>query len=339
MKKKTIFILIGLYILLVVIVALIVYYQQKANKANFEKVVKESMTSFTTSNFQNFYYLDKDGFTFYKVDKNNEKKEKVIQKTGDTIASIKWDTQNSIKAIAQSQTPAGDVESWLVNLSTQKIYSLGSNLRDTAFSKDDTIATIKATDNNYHLILAKTNSPDVLTKDYDLKNKKCDTIINFDQKNNLLTCLADLSDVSASIQTINLNSNSVTVFEGDFSVAKISPDATKILALKNINETESKWVVLDIKGKLLSEISLPTNFYDINKTVWSPDSSKIISAVQQNNDTSDTLYLINPTNGSSPIININSKTLPTVDAQYLLISNDNKSLYFISGGYLYRKSL
>jgi len=338
MNKKKNLLISAVFLILIILAIILTIYRTANKKIDFEQIFKISMISFTTSDNQTFYYLDTDGITFYKIDKKNQKPIKIIQKQGDKIDKVIWNDHGGVTAIAQSQTPDNDINFWLIDITNQKFHQLDSKLLDVKFETEDTILTLANTDNNYHLLLSKISSPLIPIKDYNLKNQKCDTIVDYSVKNNSLTCFVDLTDIAASIKTIDINNLNSKVFEGDYSSAKVSPDGKKMIALKNLTEDESEWALLDSAGVIIKEIPLPTYFYDISKTTWSTDSEFVISVIRHKDSITDTIYSINSSDGMTKIIDIGKK-LSAVNIQHLMLSSDNKTLYFISNNNLYRKSL
>lgn len=307
--------------------------KQQKTKLEITKVFDYPVFSFTTIDKNIFYYLDKDRKAFYKYTLNNKSNEKILNNNLN-ITKVIWSVNSSsIKAILQTEDN-GQIRYYIANFNLKNIYPLESDSLDVVWDSDDRIATLQTENNQYFI---KITTPQNGEQIIQLNRERCDKLIYLNQQSNQLICLAFQTDISALLKVINLSDYKTTIINGDFSSAKISPNGSKILALKNNNDS-SFWVFLSNNGDQIAETKININFYNINKTVWDPTNNFVISAARTNGGITDNFYIINATTGESNILDIKAQD-KQIDAQNLLISLDNKILYFISDNKLYKKEL
>jgi len=102
------------------------------------------------------------------------------------------------------------------------------------------------------------------------------------------------------------------------------------------SETTDNFSVIKTDGSGKRTIKLPV-LINVNKLTWSPDGKSLIAAVREQNKTTDTFYKINLKTNQKQKIQYKSD-IP-IDAKNLMLTNDEKTLYFTSDDYLYSLSL
>lgn len=103
----------------------------------------------------------------------------------------------------------------------------------------------------------------------------------------------------------------------------------------NKEETDN-FNVLKIDGTGKRKISLPI-LVNINKIAWSSDGKSLFAALREEGKDTDTFYKINIETGEKQEIKYQSET--PIDAQNLMLTKDNKILYFTEEDFLYKMDL
>jgi Tol biopolymer transport system component len=103
-----------------------------------------------------------------------------------------------------------------------------------------------------------------------------------------------------------------------------------------VSETTDSFSAIKTDGSGKRTIKLPISV-NINKIAWSSDGKSLIAAIREKDKATDALYKINLESGQKEEIKYESKT--PIDAKNLMLTKDNKTLYFTSDDYLYRLSL
>jgi len=75
----------------------------------------------------------------------------------------------------------------------------------------------------------------------------------------------------------------------------------------------------------------------LQKIIWTPDGENLITAIRETNNKTDSFYKINIQTGDKQEINYKSKI--SINAQNLILAQDEKTLYFTSDDFLYKLDL
>lgn len=330
-------IIIGVVMLIVLIIWLSFGRRSPAKDTGDLKTLSQyAMITYTTQDQNNFYYLDKDHLTFYKINLLDQEPQKIIKNDVYYIEKVNW-SPGKTKAILKVLNYKDSDYAFVVNdFEAGKIYNLKPEVIDALWDTDGNIIMISKENDNYKIIQSLSD----ITKEktiLDLETNRCDQILVLGKGLDKAICLSIQSDIAALLKTINISGKEIKALEGDYTTGKPNPDNSLLVALKN-EENQSLFVIMDINGAIKQKITLDIDVYQIDKTAWSPDGSFLIIAVGEDQTNSDALYKINVANGEKSKIKFDPGSLK-IDAQNLTVSPDNKTLYFTSNDILYKLDL
>jgi len=102
------------------------------------------------------------------------------------------------------------------------------------------------------------------------------------------------------------------------------------------SETTDSFSAIKTDGSGERTIKLPI-LINVNKLAWASDGKSLIAAVREQNKTTDTFYKINLETNQKQEIQYKSDT--PIDAKNLMLTKDDKTLYFTSDDYLYKMKM
>lgn len=99
------------------------------------------------------------------------------------------------------------------------------------------------------------------------------------------------------------------------------------------SEKSDSFNVIKTDGSGKRTIKLPLAI-NADKMVWSPDGKSVLAAIREQSKATDTLYRISTETGQKEEIKYQSQA--PIDAKNLMLTKDNKILYFTSEDFLYK---
>ena len=334
MKDKRIIIIIAGIVLLGVIIFLIAWFSTRSNKnkidmGDLKTVSKYGMANFNTIDNKTFYYLDASNLTFYSTNIEQTDPQELIQNDVYNIDDIKW-SPDSTMAILKARNNIDSSAVYLINnFITKKAKVLDSSIIDANWDSNQNIVYLSRIKDEYKIGQSNNDGtgPKII---YNLGQNRCDTIMLSNIATSSFVCLSIQSDIAANLKYVNIQTGEIKQIDGDFTTAEANYQNTNIVALKNENN-KSFWVVLDNTGK---EISRSDINIDAIKITWSHDGKFLVVAQKDTKTETDIFYKIDVATGKKSKIKFSSGNLK-IDSQNLLLSVDDKLLYFTSDDLLY----
>ncbi len=347
MSKKFLFALILLSIIGAGIIAFIIIKNRTLPIVS--KVADNQILFPTLSNDQKyiFYFSNANEAAFYRLELQNQKIEK-ISEDFDTPDRIIWSPSKN-QAILQVTynkyifekygspfiRPGVDDQAitfWLYDLNQKKLSPLDLNIRDIIWSKDGQKIVSSYYDEELNHNIINISDPDGTNLENLIKNElPIEKVISYEPANKKLIFGAstpgELESRLDIYQVIGSGTPTLIIEAvepgGIYASSNMEHLVSIIDGVLNIsNLTQNKTQSLKIK----------TNK---NLTVWLNDNQNLIVATRQETTKTDTFYKINSQTLKKNMINHKG----TVDIQNLILSSDQKTLYFTSDDILYKLEL
>lgn len=344
-KNKKTYLIIGLVLAALFILAIaLTIFRNNVDKAVFvENPDKEQIYFPKLLPDNSMYYFSKGANQIKKWDLANNKTETWIKFSFTNTNQIIY-SPDLTQALVKTENPtnAADHQTYLVNLQTKKvIQKLSDNLLAVDWSPNSKQIA-------YHYLDWDAGTDQIVVSNPDGTKEQILTPIEFE---NINISWAD----EANIIYYNIPSEAFVTAINSISVATKKQQATKeeyylggitrigsnqflIDATKSESATTSL-NILDATKITLTDLKSPSN---VDKTAFSPKNNKVYAAYNKNSTgatSSDQFQAINLSTKkvSKLVVKIDKKE--TLKASNLMVSDDGKTLYFLSNNNLYKKGL
>lgn len=351
-KNKTlIYIIIG--IIFVVLVLAFFFYQTLKPKSpstsstgqSVKPTTNETIIAQLALNEKIFYptlsadgksliYLGDKGIIFYKYDLASGQKNKLINQEvlGTMATAYSPDTK---KVIVFSNYPEINVNFY--NLDNQQISNLNSNIIEATWLNNDKIVyAFFDNDSKKYQISTSSSDGSGWQKLLDLGYSDAGyELLKKDDKSIYYYFLTS-SPRATQIYSLDLNSKQTSKVMNDQVFDPIfAPNMNEVVYTKAINNTEPGKSVLQFVDKGIQKEL--TYQIDSTRSVWTKDSKKFISIINQDNNIY--LYSLDTTSNQESVTVLQVPNTEIGNFKNLLISGDNKTLYFTINNVLYKIDL
>ncbi|MFA6493127.1 MAG: hypothetical protein WCV58_03255 [Patescibacteria group bacterium] len=342
MKKINIYLILGIIAFIGLIIFILfsfgVIKTNRATKTAFNEIKIKEKVFFPhlSQDNKSLYYFGDQGVKFKKFDFSTQKTENLYPNDVLYINDVLWSPDES-KIIIKNTQPYTNTSTQLLNLKDRKITDLNKNIQSVIWSDDNQNIYYQYQDmekNLNYLASAKydgSNEQKVI--DLDLDNYSFAWLDNF-QKIGFWRPPSDISGVG--LKQVDLKTKNISDIFTDNRLNKIlaAPNGSHFI-YNHFYEKDNLYKLSLSKsdGTEDKNLDLETS---INKIAWAPDSSFLIAAVPEKTDQNNTFYKIDVKNNKKTTLEYSiEKNQDIIKAENLIISSDNKTLYFISNDLLY----
>jgi len=227
---------------------------------------------------------------------------------------------------------------WLYDFKTQKLTQLDSNIQGIIWLPNSNKIIYQFYDD-----INKINSLNIA----DPNGQNWQKIINLTEDrlygfggfadNQTLIYFSNPNDVSGTnIYSTNIQTKQTKQLTEHISkTALVSPGGKKIVYELFQEEIQNYTLaIMNINGDNKKDLKIKTM---LQKIIWTPDGENLITAIRETNNKTDSFYKINIQTGDKQEINYKSKI--SINAQNLILAQDEKTLYFTSDDFLYKLDL
>lgn len=345
MKKLNIYIVGAVIILLGLFTFLIIdagCLKRKSSLGNLNKIGIEEKIFFPHLSQDNSFvnYFGNQGVKLKRFNLKTQESEIIypddIYYTIDTI----W-SPDETNILLKNNQPYTETLTKLLDLKTKTIINLNKNIHSIIWSKDsqDIYYQFQDAENNLnYLAKAKydgSNEQKII--DLDLPDYNFTWFDNF-QKLGIWRPPTDVSGVKLRILDIQTN-NITDIFEDDRLSKLTSSLDGQHFVYERFYEKDNNYKISYAKydGKDNKDLDYQT---PIQKVVWSADGSFFIVAVKEEEDENDKFYKVEIKNNKKTNLSYSTdKNKDLISAENLMLSSDNKTLYFTSNDILYSLGL
>lgn len=341
MKKINIYLILGIITFIIFVIFILFFLgivkTTPSSKTTFSeiKVGEKIFFPHLSQDGQFLYYFGNQGIKLKKFDFATKKTEILYPDDILYINDILWSPDES-KLILKNNQPYADTPTRLFDLKTQKITNLNKNIKTVIWSNDGKKIYYQFSDTEKNLnYLAVAN--------YDESDEK--KIIDLEYLDYGFIWLNNFQDLGfwsmpqddsgTKLYVVNLQNNSVNTIIRDYQLndALSSPNGQYFVYNhfdkdKGITISYAKY-----DGTSNKDLDYEST---VQKIAWSNDSSFFIVAVKEKETENDKFYKVVVKNGKITTLQYSTeKNQDLISAENLMLSPDNKTLYFTSNDILY----
>ncbi len=342
MKKINIYIILGIVALIGLIIFVLfafgVFKTTPSIKTNFSEIKIDEKIFFPhlSQDRKSLYFFGDQGIKLKKFNFQTQKSEILYPDDILYTYDVIW-SPDETKLIIKNDQPYTNTQTKLLDLKTKKITDLNANIQSVFWSNDSQNIYYQYQDSEKNLNY-------LATAEYDGSNEQ--KLINLDLDNYNFVWLANFqkigfwrppTDVSGvNLKQVDIQTKNITEIFNDNRLDEVvsSPDGQYFI-YRRFYEKDNIFKLSYAKydGTDNKDLSYQT---PIQKIAWSPDSSFFIVAVKEKETENDRFYKVEVKNNKITNLSYSTdKNQEMITAENLMLSSDNKTLYFTSNDLLY----